>query len=320
MSRSAAVTGATGFIGWHLTTELRDRGWKVRAIVRPTSDRAVPEGVERVSAALHAKDLVEACDGVDVIFHLAAKLHGRSRQALDAVNVEGTRQVMTAASAVGARLVHVSSLAALGPSTPARPCQEDDEPRPVNWYGESKLAAEQLLRQSPAWWTILRPAVVYGPRDRQFLPLFRLAKLGLFLRPPRPEAAYNVVHVNDVVRAILAAAGADRARHQLLFVGGAEHPTGDEILQAIAHAVGSVYRPISFPNAIVRAAAWAGDVTFGWGAPRSFDSERLKELLAEGFACRIDRARDIIGFAPSVTLAEGFAALADWYRQERWTS
>src|SRR5262245_10335220 len=175
-SRSVSITGATGFLGYHLAQAFQQNGWKVRASVRPGNVKPLPEGVAAVQAPLARAWLEQAFAGADLVVHAAAAVRAPSEAAFMAANVEGTRAVVEAANAVGARLLHISSLAAIGPAPAAAPAREDDAPHPVNGYGRSKLAAEEVVRAAARTpWTIVRPSAVYGPRDRGFLPVFRMA-------------------------------------------------------------------------------------------------------------------------------------------------
>src|SRR4051812_468765 len=110
--RSVSITGATGFVGSHLADAFRNDGWDVRAIVRPGNRRALPEGVRALTSPLEARPLAQAVAGSDLIVHAAALIRAPNDAAFAAVNVEGTRAVVEAANASGARLLHISSLAA----------------------------------------------------------------------------------------------------------------------------------------------------------------------------------------------------------------
>ena len=233
MSRRVAVTGATGFIGRHLTAHLVARGIDVRAIIRPDSPHVAPAGTTVVRAPLVASALEEAFSGADAVVHLAGLVRALGDDAYTAVNVEGTRAVAEAARAVAARLIHISSLAAAGPASAAAPRSESDPPNPLTPYGESKLAGEQVVTSVTGLrWTILRPAIVYGPGDRAMLPLFRLATRGILPMIGRADAAYTFVHVGDVVRAIDAAIDA-WSYGDIVFVAHPRPVTAREILEEI---------------------------------------------------------------------------------------
>src|ERR1019366_8346883 len=180
----------TGFLGWHIATTFQRAGWTVRAIVRPGNTKPLPDGVESRESALHATVLA------------AALTRSGSEDVLRAVNVDGTRAVIDAANDTGSRLVLISSQAANGPGTPLVPSREDDTPHPLTPYGRSKLAAETHVRaDARVSWTILRPSAIYGPRDRGFLRLFRLAARGRFLLFAPPDTAFTLIHVDDAARA-----------------------------------------------------------------------------------------------------------------------
>lgn len=318
-SRSISLTGATGFLGWHLAEAFVAHGWEVRAIVRRGSRKPLPEGVARIEADLTADDLARACVGTDVVVHNAALIRAPSQAAFDAVNVGGTRAAAQAARQGGARLVLISSQAAGGEGTIDSPRREVDAPQPVNAYGRSKLAAEQVLRAAgDLSWTILRPCAVFGPRDRGFLPLFRMARRGLFLVPSRAETFFTLIHVADLVRAVVLAADSERTVGETLFVGHPSPRTGTDLLRAIAAAEGRPFTPRRVPPAIFSGAASLGDLAWKFGVTPLVDSGRLRELHAAGFVCSVDRIRQVLGFEAEIPLEEGIARTSRWYREQGW--
>jgi len=312
MTRRVAVTGATGFIGWHVCERLRDAGCSVKAIVRPESRKAVPDGVERVTAALETDAMTDACVHAETIVHVAGITRARSAGEYHRVNVEGTRAVAAAALACHARMVHVSSLTAAGPASAERPRTEADAPTPITAYGRSKRESEtSVTRTAGLRWTILRPGAVYGPRDRQFLPLFRLARLGIFLRLPNAAAfALNLVHVDDVARAIERVVTGGAGEGETLFIARAEPVSIDTILKTLASTFDRVYRPVPVPVALLHAGGWLG--------LNGLSDERVAELTSAGFACRVDAAERSLGFRAGIDLTEGFRSTASWYREKGW--
>src|SRR3954468_5127835 len=134
-SRSVSITGATGFLGFHLARAFQQGGWDVRGVVRPGNVKPLPDGVVPVQAPLARAWLEQALAGTDLVVHAAAAIRAPSEIAHTSTNVEGTRAVVEAANATGARLLHVSSVAAIGPASAAAPARENDQPHPVNAYG-----------------------------------------------------------------------------------------------------------------------------------------------------------------------------------------
>jgi nucleoside-diphosphate-sugar epimerase len=316
--RSVSVTGATGFLGWQIAADLVARGWNVRAIARPGKARALPAAVELREAPLEAEALKPAFDGSEVIVHAAGLTRARSDHAFRAVNVEGTRAVVAAANAVGARLVHVSSLAAIGPGTADRPAHEDDRPQPLTAYGKSKLASEAVIRSAARVpWTIVRPAAVYGPRDQQFLPLVRLAARGIFPLLSSSATAFTLVYVDDVGRAIAMIADDPRTAGEAMFIGHRDPQTAYAILRQLAQSVRRPFRPRRVPAAVLRAIALGGELAWRVGRQPVLDLARLAELRASGFVCSVERARALVGFTAETSLAEGFDRTVQYYRDRR---
>ena len=142
--------------------------------------------------------------------------------------------------------MQLSSQAAIGPGTVERPARDTDPPRPVNAYGRSKLAGEIVVREhARVPWIILRPSAVYGPGDRAFLPLVRLAAHGLFpLAVPR-ATPFTFVHVDDVVRAVLLASEDEAGSGDAMFIGHAEPQTTEAFLRHLAVAVRASLSPDS---------------------------------------------------------------------------
>jgi nucleoside-diphosphate-sugar epimerase len=318
-NRSVSITGATGFLGWHIALSFLESGWHVRGIVRPGSAKAVPDGVDRVEAALTAPALARALAGCEAVVHSAGLTRSAAESSFATVNVEGTRAVADAAGCAGARLLLISSQAAAGAGTPEHPAREDDTARPLTAYGRSKLAAEEAVRSTARTaWTILRPCAVYGPRDRQFLTLLRLAVRGIFLLVAEPGTAFTLIYADDLARAVRMATEDSRAEGQCFFVGSVPPHTADEVLRSVAGACGRPYRPIRVPRLALRTLALAGAAAWRLGHVPPIDPSRLVELSAPGFVCAVDRARDVIGFTASTPLGEGLERTVRWYRAEGW--
>jgi nucleoside-diphosphate-sugar epimerase len=317
--RSLSLTGATGFVGSHVGEAFMRAGWTVRAVVRRGNRKLLPRGLEIVESDLSVGSLTEVFAGSDLVIHGAALIRAKDEASFNAVNVKGSRAAAVAAAAAGARFLLISSQAAGGQGTPDAPRCESDVAAPVNAYGRSKLAAEAAVRAMPGLqWTILRPCAVYGPRDRGFLPLFALGERGIFLVPSREQAAFSLVHIDDLTRAVLLVADSDRAVGETLFVGHPQPKTGTEVLRAIADGAGRPFRPLRVPAAAFTAAAWLGDLSWKLGVKPLVDSGRLVELRARGFVCSVQRIRDVLGFEATKGLDEGIAETRRWYRENGW--
>jgi nucleoside-diphosphate-sugar epimerase len=312
------MTGATGFIGWHVARRFVESGWRVRALVRPESPRPVPEGVERTVVSLREAEVNAAAAGAELLIHMAAVVGIRSGSEFARSNVEATAEVVKAAQRLGVRLVHMSSLGATGPGQPDDPPTEDSPLRPVNLYGESKRDAEHLVRSArDLEWTIIRPTLVYGPRDRNFFPMFRLARRGIF---PIPSAAarYNVVHVSDVTRLVEIASTSSAALRETFFAGHPHHVTLRELMAPLAPIYGKPFRPFPIPKSALWFGAQVGSAAQKLGIQVPIDRARWNEMRSPGFVCRVDKARDRLGFVATIGLSEGLRETAEWYAKNGW--
>lgn len=326
MPRSAFVTGATGFVGSHLVDLLVDRGWRVVALVRPTSDTGHLEraGATLRVGALSAETLRGPIAGHDVVFHLAAATRAASEAAYERVNVEGTRAVMDAAASAAAppgRVVYLGSMAAAGPSLGGEPVAETDAPHPITAYGRTKLAAERIsLARDDVRTVALRPPAVYGPRDRDLLPFFRMARLGVMAVPAGPPRELQLIHVHDLARALLAAAEAPGARGVYHVAEARAYRWGD-VVELIGAAVGRRPRSIPIPRTLVRAAAALSEAGSRMvGRPTIFNRDKARELLAAGWLCTTERAQRELGFVARIPLEQGIRRTAEWYRGKGWLS
>ena len=206
------VTGATGFVGSHIAERLAADGHDVRVLLRATSSRRFLEGVpfEAVEGDLtDAASLGPAARGVDAVIHAAGLVKARSVREFQAVNAQGTGNLLAAVEreAPGlTRFVYVSSIAAHGPSPGGAPRPLDAAPAPVSVYGRAKAEGEALVRRSPLAdrAVMLRLPGVYGPRDFEFLTFFRLAKLRLAPLLHGGRNTVSIIYVEDAAQAAAA--------------------------------------------------------------------------------------------------------------------
>lgn len=328
MGKSGAilVTGASGFVGSHLVERLLEAGFAVRALVRPSSDVAhlAELGVERVVGTLDdLPALVQAVSGADAVLHLAAVTGARSQAEYDRVNRDGTRllvQAMLTASPCPRRLVLLSSLAAVGPSADGRPVTAGNTPRPLTAYGRSKLAgeAETLALQGRAEVVVLRAPAVYGPRDRELLRFFRLARLGVLAVPGGPERYVQLIHVADLADALVRAVTAPGAAG-IHHVADPQPYAWTQIVRWVGEAVGRRGIMIPVPGWMVRTAAVASEAAARLrGGATVFNREKVTELLAPAWLADTTSAERVLGFRTRISLREGLADTARWYRAHGW--
>lgn len=299
-----AITGATGFVGSAVLDAALAAGHRVRALAR--REQAAQDGVEWVRGEL--ADLValaKLCEGADAVIHVAGLTNTPDPADFEEANVTGTARVVEAMRAVSVRrLVFVSSLAAREPKLSA--------------YGASKARAETVVEASGLDWTIIRPPGVYGPRDIDYLDMFRAAKWGFVPLPP--GGASSIIHANDLADLLVAlTANAAPTRKQIYEPddgreGGWSHK---ELAQAIGHAVGkrSAFAP-HLPRAVLDAAATADRLLRGDRAKLTAD--RVGYMCHPNWVSRFDRKVPAAVWQPRISGEEGLKATARWYAGEGW--
>ncbi|MBC8422666.1 NAD-dependent epimerase/dehydratase family protein [bacterium] len=334
MTALSALTGATGFLGGHIADALLDRGHRIRASVRATSDTRWIDGkgIETVEAALapppgapdDAPDDADTgsldvlLDGVETVIHCAGVVRARDEAGYRRGNTLTTARLLEAAARAGTvrSFVLISSLAASGPSTPGRPRRESDPCAPVTAYGRSKVAAEALLeRDWPFRTAALRPPALYGPRDRAFLPLFQAASRGLSARIGRVREL-SLVDGRDAARAAVLLAEDERARGPYFVDDGALHPFAD-LTSALSRCFGRRILTLPLPVGLLRLFARLVGGARAQGLPLLAD-DRLADISVAGWACNGERLRGELGFAGARSLEDGFAETLDFYRREGW--
>lgn len=300
-----AITGATGFVGSAVLNEALAQGHRVRALAR--REQPARTGVEWVRGDLGDKAALSALiAGADAVVHVAGLTNTPDPAEFEAANVTGTANVLAAMTGSGVRrLVFVSSLAAREPKLSA--------------YGASKARAETLVEASGLDWTTVRPPGVYGPRDIDYLDMFRTAKWGFVPLPP--GGASSIIHADDLASllVVLAAGNAAPTKKKVYEPddgreGGWSHK---ELAAAIGRAVGkqSVFAP-HLPRAVLDAAAAADRIARGDRAKLTPD--RVGYMAHPNWVSRFDRRPPPGIWQPRITGEEGLKATAEWYRREGW--
>lgn len=326
-NRNVLVTGGTGFVGCNLIHALLRKEYRVTCLVRRSSDT---RHIRKTGVRIVVGDMTdpasirEAARGVQMVYHLAGLIKAAGREEYLRVNQEGTRFLLEALAETApglAQFVHMSSLAAAGPSAGTRGLVEEDKPNPISWYGESKLLSErEVLKfsgQFPV--AILRPSAVYGQHDRETLLAFRMIRRGCLLTPGRFIRRFSLIHVHDLASACIQAGECGVPTGSVYFISRPEIYTWEDIGRAIARELGKRYRQISFPQCFAEAIGRAGDV---WarltGQAATLNSHKVRELLQESWICNPARAQAELKFHPVIDLDKGIRETVCWYQEQGW--
>jgi nucleoside-diphosphate-sugar epimerase len=318
----ALVTGATGFVGSHLVEALRRSGAEVTALARSPQKaaRLVDQGIRVVQGDLHdGAALQQATRDQDIIFHVAGVVAARSEAEFLRANRYGTRNLVAAARGQGGRLVLVSSLAAGGPSQRGTPLNGSEPPHPVTAYGRSKLAAEEVVKESGLAWSVVRPPIVYGPRDQEVLKVFRIARLGVAPVFGDGTQELSAVHAADLADALVAVGKNATATGQTYAACHPEVFTSAELGRAIAAAMGRSVSSLRIPPVVGRAILSVTEsVARVTGQTTILTSDKANEFFQPAWTGDPEPLMRDCGWRPVHDLRSGLAETYAWYRQAGW--
>jgi nucleoside-diphosphate-sugar epimerase len=333
---TALVTGATGLVGSYIVERLLADGWRVRALVRDAS-RGGP--LSRFGVDLQPGDVLDAgrfalaARGVDVVFHAAAAITARGGwEEFRRVNIDGTHHAVAAAARAGARLLHVSSVGVYGPSaryaTPRRKTDEDVALQPLPetaFYARSKREAEEIVlaahERGTAWATAVRPSVIYGRRDRQFVPrVARLLRCGFAPTISGGRSTLAIVNAANVADGAVRAAATDAAGGKAYNIANDFDVTVHDFYRLAAEGLGRRVRIVPVPMAVARAALAVvravGPVIFGSRINVVTESSSL-DFITRDNPFSSDRARRELGWTPTVTPEMGIPDAFRWWAAHR---
>ena len=304
----AAVTGGTGFLGRHVVAALAREGWRVRMLVR--GETAPPAGAPQAETV--RGDLADPAalrrlvGGAQAVVHLAGLTKARRRADFLETNRDGSARLAAAVAeaAPGARLILVSSLSAREPQLSA--------------YAESKRAGEtaaQAALGGTGRWVVLRPAVIYGPGDREGLALCRMISGAIVPVPRPPEPRIGFVHAGDVASAILALCLSGPLGTGFEVTDERHDGYGwREVLQLVGGLLRREPRLVTVPDPVILAAGAAAD---GWasltGRPALFGSGKAREILHRNWASSPERQLPTSIWAPRIPLQAGMRETVAWW-------
>jgi nucleoside-diphosphate-sugar epimerase len=347
---TALVTGATGLVGSHLVERLRIDGWRIRALVRnPSGTGSAPngwdglgwlhaQGVELVPGdILDLSAFVAAAKGCDVIFHTAAAVTPRTTRihpydAYRIPNVDGARNAVAAAEHSGARLLQLSSVAVYGPESryAQAPGKLVDETTPLDpiperaYYSRSKRESEELVMEAHAagriWATAVRPDVIYGRRDRQFVPrVARATRLGIVPLVGGGLTTLAVVHAANVADGAYLAATNDGAGGRAYNLANDFDVTVKNFFQLAGVGLQRRMHFVIVPRDVARIGLKVVKraLRVATGGRLSVLSTASIDFVAKNNPFSSERARQELGWNPAVRPEVGVPEAFRWWKEHR---
>ena len=334
---NAFITGATGFIGGRLARKLINNGTKVTCLVRKQSKI---EPLKKLGCRLMYGDLedetltLSGVENCDTLFHAAALKNASNPKDIVKTNRNCTKNLFEAIlrSSGTPRVVQISSLAACGPAAADRPMVETAAPAPVSFYGKSKLESEKTAisyaDRIPV--SIVRPPIVLGQGDSAGLEIFKpIYKLNVHLIPGFKNRQYSLIHVDDLVNALISVA----TQTQPITTNKTDNPTatgiyfvaaeqlsyadlGHRIAEALGHSRTRclyVARPIIWSIGAFNS-LWARAT----GQARFLNLDKYKEVVAGHWTCSAEKIFAETNFNLPVPFEDRLKQTIQWYQENGW--
>ena len=324
--QSVLITGANGFVGSRLTRKLLAEGYHVVAGVRKSGDMTLLDGLDveyRYGDITQPESLPTMVAGVDYAVHNAGIVTAKKPGDFARVNEDGTRNFFEALKSHNPTLkkaVYISSLAAAGPATAGRAITEDDPPKPITTYGQSKLNGERIALSFKEHIDVvaLRAAGVYGPGDKEILAFFKTVHGRIKPYFGNINRMLQLVHVDDLCSAVHKALQSRDNSGSAYFVAESEAHSMKSLIEHLEDAMNRkgfpLYIPTPFFYVIAFISEWALRLV---GVTPMLSVEKAGELLAS-WEVSTKRACDELGFVSQIPFEQGARDTYQWYVEHGW--
>jgi dihydroflavonol-4-reductase len=323
----AVVTGANGFIGSHLVDFLLSNNFKVRCIVRKSSNLQWLKGknIDVLTCGLTDKTgLREAFNGAEYIFHVAGVVKAKKPEGYFEGNVETTRIILDTALEFRntiKKFLMVSSLTVSGPALNGKPVDETMDCRPITTYGRSKLAQEELAKsymdKLPI--TICRAPAVFGERDTEIFIFFNTFSKGLMTTIGFDKKLLSLIHVSDLVEGFYLAAINKNSAGKVYFISSEKYYTWEEVGNITSKVLNKKPLKVKVPHSVVYTiAAIAQFFAMFSSKPATLNLEKAKDITMHAWICDTSKAKKELGYCQKVSIEEGIQRTCDWYRKMNW--
>lgn len=325
MSESVLITGASGFLGYHLVMAALEKGLDVYAAVRKNSQIDHLNGLPIKYVYLDYENTNElakvlADNAISYIIHAAGVTKAVKQQEYNKINATYSVNLAKAASLSGThfkKMVFISSLAATGPLIDVETIiTEQTNPKPVTAYGRSKLLAETELTKIGIPLSILRPTAIYGPRDKDIFIIIKTLNKGLDPYMGKFLQQLSFVHAKDV--AVVAVQALFVSNEGTYNISDGHNYNRYKFADTTKKLLGKKAIRFHLPMPVVKLLAFVLETTNGWiNKPAVINREKLHELAAKNWVCDISKAKRELNFTPQYTLESGLKDSIEWYQQNK---
>jgi len=318
------ISGANGFIGSRLSLLLSQKAYEITALVRETADCSIlSKNLKcRQIDYNNTAELEALFENHDIFIHCAGQTKSKSFDDICKTNVDLTQKLINLAnnSKNLKQFIFLSSQAAGGPGENNLPVQESDVPKPISWYGKSKLLAEKIIRkdlQKP--WTIIRPASVYGPGDKDFLFYFQFIEKHMAVHPGLSDKYVSLIYIDDLIKIIESCILNENACNQIFNAGDGNAYTIKNFIDNLALAMEKIVFPFSVPDSVI---SFTGLVAEMFGRLQKklpvLNRQKAGELKNKNWLLNNKKAVTILNFKPERKLLDNLSITYKWYKKNKW--
>ncbi len=328
MKQKVLITGASGFVGFHLIEAAIEKGLEVYAAIRKSSDikHLATYKIQYTypdfnSVDSLAKDLKE--HQYDFIIHAAGTTKAKNQEEYNKVNAQYTINLANAIVESGIdlkKIVFISSLAALGPLSEAdKLISEHTTPKPVTAYGKSKLLAEEELKEKNLPLVVLRPTAVYGSRDKDIFIILKTFNQGFEPYIGNKAQQLSFVYVKDLAAVTVNALFSDGSANGFYNITDGNSYDRYEMANICKEVLNKKTLKFHLPMPVVKVLALVLEKTYSFlDKTPALNREKLAELTATNWCCDIEKAKRSLSFKPKYDLKMGLTEALGWYKNEKW--
>lgn len=323
------ITGASGFLGYHIIQAAIEKGLNVYAAVRKSSNI---EHLKELPVRYLFLDYDDEEDitrqlaesRIDYIIHAAGDTKALKQEVYDHVNATYTLHLAKAAEKLGSnfkKMVFISSLAAVGPLPDIyNKITEETTPNPVTAYGRSKLLAEKWLANISIPTTILRPTAIYGPRDKNIFIVIKMISRGLDPYMGTIPQQLSFVHAMDVADVAVQSLFINNGNGSVIYnITDGNSYSRYQLSDIIKILLKRKAARFHIPMPLVKSLAFFLETINGWfKKPSVISREKLHELAARNWICDISKAKKELAFVPKFDLQTGLEDSVSWYQRNKW--
>jgi len=329
MKPKILITGANGFIGSFIVLEALREGLDVYSSVRKNSDTQSLQNLDTTILEVNYNDVAELASIIrlhrfDYVVHNAGLTKSPDPDELLRINkgllVNLTDAIRLSETKIS-KLIYISSIAAFGPAdyTLDGIVNNNSTPSPVTHYGKSKLAAEIYLKQqTDIPYIILRPTVVYGPREKDLLNVFQMINKRIDVQPGLISQKLTFIYVKDLAKLILKACLSDKVQKSYFATDGNVY-TSEAFSGFIKEYMNKWALKIRVPIFLVKGLAHITEKMAGlWDSYPIFNVDKVNELKAKNWNCDVSNLKPDLGFVAEYDLTKGIPETIIWYRENKW--